>query len=178
MSDCDWFTQITQDKWATVSKSLKTNKQKGANYSGSLFCGKLLIHSFAHKKWAICWKIWIKSYVYVCTIFKSFFVSLKKQVSCSFPFFNEWCELSAQAAHDKRVTCRSPKMKEWANCSFFSANRSFTSLRLPMRKFPTLLLDHHFLFQLFNVYITFDICKSCSVAAPSTLDIMKLVNTM
>ena len=177
MSDCDWFTQITQDKWATVSKSLKTNKQKGANYSGSLFLWQIAHSLFCSQKMSNLLKN-LNKIVCLCTIFKSFFVSLKKQVSCSFPFFNEWCELSAQAAHDKRVTCRSPKMKEWANCSFFSANRSFTSLRLPMRKFPTLLLDHHFLFQLFNVYITFDICKSCSVAAPSTLDIMKLGNTM
>ena len=154
MSNCE---QIAQDKQAKGSKLFRVTFLW--QIAHSLFCSQKMSNLLKNLNKIVC----------LCTIFKSFFVSLKKQ---------EWCELSTQAAHDKRVTCRSPKMKEWANCSFFSANRSFTSLRLPMRKFPTLQLDHHFLFQLFNVYITFDICKSCSVAAPSTLDIMKLGNTM
>ena len=64
MSECEQFAQVSLDKWATVSKSLRslmTNKQMWAIRSGCSgqmskllgFLSKSLIFSFAYKKWAI-----------------------------------------------------------------------------------------------------------------------------
>ena len=146
MRDCERFAHIAQDQWATVRKllrSLMTNEWRWAirlsrEWANPSFFKQITHFSFAHKKRAICKKIWQKSYFLVC--FCSFFVSLKKTIR-SFPFFDERCEQIAQVAHQK-----------WANCSFFLANRSFAnysliflqkksnSLRKPMNEYPTLTI--------------------------------------
>ena len=64
MSKCERFAQIAQDKWATVSESLRSlieNEQLWGICSGRswwlskslAFMSKSLIRPFAHKKWAI-----------------------------------------------------------------------------------------------------------------------------
>ena len=55
MSDCEWIAQVTQDKWATVSESLRllmTNQGPWANRSGrspkmSLWANRTFAHFFA-----------------------------------------------------------------------------------------------------------------------------------
>ena len=64
MSKCERFAQIAQDKWATVSESLRSlieNEQLWAICSGCswwiskslAYMSESLIRPFAHKKWAI-----------------------------------------------------------------------------------------------------------------------------
>ena len=96
MSDCERFTQIAKDKWATVSDLLRTlrgNKQMSDSLKKNLL-----------KK--------IKSCFLVC-FFIQFFMS---DVSKS---------LRGNEGLWENRSGRSPKMSEWVNCSFFWANRSF-----------------------------------------------------
>ena len=76
MSKCEQFAEVAQDKWATLSESLRsfmTNEQMWAIRSGCsgqmsewangiVFLSKSLIFSFAHKKWAICSTKFEKTY--------------------------------------------------------------------------------------------------------------------
>ena len=71
-SDCEPIAQVTHDKWATVSDSLRS----------------LMINEQNFKKSKIIF-------------FGTFFVCLKKQMIAHSLFFNEWCERIAQAAHQK-----------------------------------------------------------------------------
>ena len=54
MSECEWFTQVTQDKWANVSdlhSPLRTNEQMWAIRSGQMSdCEQ--IAQVAQDKWA------------------------------------------------------------------------------------------------------------------------------
>ena len=140
MSNCEWFTQITQDKWATVSYSLRsliTKEQPCA-----------IVH-IAHDKWAheriACFlanrsfallltkneqfaqKNWQK--LYFLHIFCTFF-SFKKTSDSLIPSFlmidlskllrsltkNKRCERIAQVAHQK-----------WANSLVFEQIARFLS---------------------------------------------------
>ena len=134
------FAHFLQDKWATVSESLR-----------SLRGNERMSNSF--KK---CWQKNLKSTFLVCFIYGFLY---KKWANRSFPLFwwAMWVNRSgrspkmsdreglAQVAHQKWVTMsdlltslrgneqswanrsgRSPKMSEWVNCSFFWANCSFT----------------------------------------------------
>ena len=128
MSDCELFAQIAQDKYATVSESLrshKTNERPWANRSGRSW--KMSDHErfaqVAHDKF------WF---------YLGFFI--KK---------NERFEQIAQVPHQKWAmwanrTGRSPKMSESLLFLSKSLMRSFFSqktsdlLRKPMIKFPAL----------------------------------------
>ena len=79
MRKCQRFTQIAQDKWATVSESLrllKPNEQARANSSGRSWqmSNRERIAQVTHDKWAnwrFAQKIWqkdLKSYFFVCFI--------------------------------------------------------------------------------------------------------------
>ena len=57
MSDCEWFAQIAQDKWATVReslRSLKTNEQLWAKRSGRSWqmSDREQFAQVAYDKWA------------------------------------------------------------------------------------------------------------------------------
>ena len=111
MSDCERLAQIAQDKWATVSESLRLNERQWANRWGRSWqkSNCEIFPQFAHDKWAneriTCFflanrsfallltktsdslnKIWLKSYFF--PFFGLSFVSLKKKIAiCSFPLF-------------------------------------------------------------------------------------------
>ena len=74
-SNCEPIAQVTHEKWATVSDSLRS----------------LMLNEQNSKKSKI-------------KFFGTFFVCLKKQVIAHSLFFNEWCERIAQAAHQKWAT--------------------------------------------------------------------------
>ena len=154
ISECERFAQVAQDKWATVSESLRslmTNEGMWAIRSGCSgqmsellgFLSKSLMFSFAHKKWTIRSKKFEKIvFWYVFTFFGSFF--LKMLIP------SERSERIAQVAQDKWATVsdllRSLRRNElsWANRSdrspnisellTFWENRSFTHFFLPKNK--------------------------------------------
>ena len=126
MSDCEQFAQITQDKWATVSESLRllmTNELM----SELLVClSESLVRAFAQKKQGDHLKKLTKIIIFV-----TFFVLLNAHSL----FFNEQCERIAQVSHKKwgmwaNRSGRSPKISEWANWSIFWANRSLAHYSL------------------------------------------------
>ena len=156
MSDCERFSQIAQDKWVTVSKSLRslmTNEKLWANCSGCSWqmsnrernaqvdhdkratVSKSLRLLFRSQKMSdLLKRNLIISYFYVR--FLKSFCKLKKR--CSFSLFGDNRERITQVAHQK-----------WANeqiAHFFGANCSFAHLlqktcnllRKQMSKFPTL----------------------------------------
>ena len=104
MSDYDRLIQITQDKWATVSESLR-----------------LLILSFAHKKREIHSKNFFEYNHVFMYVFKKCFAScffLNGGFAHSL-FFGERCMWIAQITHDKRANWANrsgQKMSKWANC--------------------------------------------------------------
>ena len=114
-SYCERFAQIAQDKWATVSKllrSLKTNERPWAIRSG---CSEEMAK---------------KSKILFFSMFYIRFFYLKNERIAHSLFFGERCEWIAQVAHQKWAmwanrSGRSPKMSEWVNRSFFWANCSF-----------------------------------------------------
>ena len=145
MSYCERFAQIAQDKWATVSESLrllKTNERLWVNHSGRSWqmSDRERFAQVAHDKWAnerFAQKN-LKSYFLVCFI-KVFFISKYEQFAHSL-IFGEWCERIAQVAYQKWAmwanhSGRSPKMSEWSNHSFFWANRSFAHFFAKNKRF-------------------------------------------
>ena len=137
--DCERIAQVTHDKRATVSDSLRSLMIKER-------MSKSLIHSFAHKKRAICSKKLTKSYFFV-RFFVSFFLKtshllipsfLKSDVSESLRLLtkNVRCERIAQDAHQKwaRVSNSLGSLtineRGWANSSGCSPKMS-DLLRIP-----------------------------------------------
>ena len=147
MSDCEQLAQIPQDKWATVSESLRSlmlKEQLWANCSGHSW--QISDHEkfaqVAHDKWAnerFAQKVRLKLYYLVR------FLYVKKNPSDSLiPSFsmsdlsaslrsltkNEGCEQIALVTHQKWVTMidilRSLTKNErpWANCSGHSPKMS------------------------------------------------------
>ena len=130
MSDCEWITQVTQDKCATVSESLRL----------------LMINK---RMSDLLKKFWFKNQKSYFWVFFMYVFYLKKWVIPSFPHF--WWVMWANRSG------RSPKMSDherfaqvthqkWVNRLFFRANRSFAhfsqktsnSLRKVMSEFPAL----------------------------------------
>ena len=151
MSECERFAQVAQDKWATVSESLRslmTNEQMWAFPSGRSgqmsellgFFEQIAHFSFAHNKWAIPSKKFKRLYfVYVFNIFLNFFKEAKDSLISS-----ERSERIAQVAQDKWAimsdSLRSLRRNErsWANHSGRSPKMSRAKLRNLMSEFPTL----------------------------------------
>ena len=121
MCDCDRFAQITQDKWVTASKSLRSLMSKDRlweNRSG---------HSRQMSEWANRSFFWANCSFALSLIenerfaqqnftkiifFGTFlFFSKKPEWFTHSLFFNERCEQIAQVAHQKCA--------KWANCLFF-----------------------------------------------------------
>ena len=85
MSDCEQFSQITQDKWATVSKlhrSLMSKEQPWANRSGCSW----QMSDRDHDKWGK-WAIRSKNLTKIIFFGMFLYVVLKKRAICSFPLF-------------------------------------------------------------------------------------------
>ena len=125
MSYRERIAQVAQDKWVTVSESLRslmTNERPWATHSGRLrqMSDRERIAQVSHDKWATVrdslrslmineWmndslrKFWQKnlnSYFSVCFIYVFLF---KKWAIQSFPLF-DWCERINQIAHKKWAT--------------------------------------------------------------------------
>ena len=141
MNNCERFTQIYQDKWATVRPSLDRSCQKcdrerfaqvrvahvkRVTVSDSLRSGSLMINEGISESLVFCWanrslalsltkKQSAQKLLIKIVFFGTFFVSLKKPewfANCL--FFNERCKQIAQVAHQKwanRSGC-SPKMSD------------------------------------------------------------------
>ena len=152
MSDCEWFAQIAQDKWATMSESLRLfrgNERPWANPSG---CSRQMrdrerFAQVTHDKW-VNERLAPKSLAKKSKIlfFSTFYIHKKMRIR-SFPLFGERCEWIAQVAHQQWAmwanhSGRLPKMSDslrslrgkegsWANRSGRSpkvsewVNRSF-----------------------------------------------------
>ena len=144
MSDCERFAQIAQDKWVTVSKSLRSLMSKERPWEN-----RTKNEWFAYKN--------LTNIVF----FGRFIVRFFYRAICSFPFFNERCEQMAQVAHQKWMmwaTCsetmskwlrsltKNERMSEslmvahkkwatWASCSFFWVNRSFAHFFAKNKRF-------------------------------------------
>ena len=112
MSDCERFAQITQDKWATVSKwlrSLKTNEQPWANGSGRSWqkSDRERFAQVAHDKWAnelFAQKIWLTKYkILFFSMFYILIFILKNEQFHHSLIFGERCERIVQVAHQKWV---------------------------------------------------------------------------
>ena len=122
MSVYERFAQIAQDKWATVSKALRSLISKEwpwANGSGRSWqmSHRERYAQVAHDKWAnerFAQKILVK--ILFFSMFYMGFLILKNEWFTHSLFFNELCKWIAQG---------SPKMSQWANCLFFWANCSF-----------------------------------------------------
>ena len=169
MRDCERFTQIAQDKWATVSKllrSLMSKERLWGNSSGHSWqmSGSERFAQVAHVKWAneqFTQIIWLKSYFLVRFFNQWFTHSL---------FFNEQCERIAQVAHQKwamganRSGC-SPKMSNHERFAQVAhqtkANERiahlFAKFERFAQKFPTLFMDPSLLPAL-SVFVPFNCC--------------------
>ena len=145
MSECERFAQVVQDKWATVSKSLRllmTNEQMWAIHSGrSGQMSKSLVFF-----WANC------SFSYSLTKngrFAPVFWSYKKNKGALIP--SERSERISQVAQDKRATVsdslRSEGMcggeqiaqvahRKWANCSLFEQIAHSLTFLAKKERFP------------------------------------------
>ena len=137
MSDYDRLIQIAQNKWATVSESLR-----------------LLILSFAHKKREIHSKKKFKYNHVFMYVFKKCFANffLKKRAIRSLPLFwwamyvnrsdHSWQK--SELSKSLRSLTKNEQMSEllifWANHSFanFFAKKTSDSLRKLMSEFPNL----------------------------------------
>ena len=121
MSNHEQITQVAQDKWATVSHSLRV----------------LMINEWMSDSLKKIWQKNLKSYFLVCFL-KVFY--LKKWAICSFPLFwwamSMWANRSGRSSkisdllrllrgNERLWAYCSPKMSEWANRSFFWANCYF-----------------------------------------------------
>ena len=93
MSDCEQFAQITQDKWATVSESLRLlmTNERFAQVAHDKWANERVAKNFLTKS--------LKSYFLV----RFLYVKKPEQFAHSL-FFNEWYEQFAQVAHQKWVT--------------------------------------------------------------------------
>ena len=91
MSDCERFAQMAQDKWATVSESLRSlrgNERPWANRSGR--SRQMSDHEqftqVAQVKWAIRSKnVWLKKSIIL--FFSMFYIHFFKCANRSFPLF-------------------------------------------------------------------------------------------
>ena len=134
MSDCERFTQ---DKWATVSESLRS------------LMSKERFAQVAHEKWAIRSKFFgLKSY------FLYIFCTLKKKRAIRSFFFFQWAMwanrsgCSPKMSNVSKLLWSLTKMSEWVNHLFFKqiahspifSQKTSDSLRQPMSKFPALLI--------------------------------------
>ena len=133
MSDCEQFAQIAKDKWATVSKSLRSlrgTERLWANGSGRSrqMSNRERFAQVTHDKWVnkqFAQKIWLKnlkSYFVVCFVYVGFFI-IKNERFAHFLCFGEqpWAirsgrseeisdrEQIAQVAHQKLAN-------EWIAC--------------------------------------------------------------
>ena len=128
MSDCERFTQMAQDKWATMSESLRSlTKNEWMSVHSIIFGLKYL-----------------KSYILVCFTYIFYLKNewfahslfLMKDVSKSLRLLtkNEWCEQIAHVAHHKWATMskslrsltKSERMREslfFKKCVIHSENR-------------------------------------------------------
>ena len=118
MSDCERFTQIAQDKWATMSDSLRS----------------LMINEWISDSLKKCWQ---KIQNIIFSMFYPGFLYLENEQFAHSLVYGEQCEQISQVAHQKwamwanRSNC-SPKMSKWANCLFFWAkNERFAQKTLP-----------------------------------------------
>ena len=102
MSDCERLAQIAQDKWATVSDSLRSlrgNKQPWANNSGRSrqMINREQLAQVAHDKWGnerFAQKMLAqkKSKILFLSMFYIRFFCLKNERIAHSPFFGERCE--------------------------------------------------------------------------------------
>ena len=119
ISECERFAQVAQDKWATVSESLRslmTNEGVWAIRSGCsgpmseslVFLSKSLMFSFAHKKWTIRSKKFEKIvFWYVFTFFGSFFKNAHS-------FWAKWANRSSRSGQmSDRERFAQVAQKEW-----------------------------------------------------------------
>ena len=155
---CERFAQIAQDKWATVSESLRSLMSKEwqwANCSGRSWqkSNRERFAQVAHDKWAnkrFAQKIWLKSYFLVRynSLIPSFLMSDVIESLRSLTK-NEQCGRIAQVAHQQWTTMsellrsvtkneRIARFFEGIAHSLIFFKKSGDSLRKPMSEFPAL----------------------------------------
>ena len=98
MSGCELFAQIAQDKWATVSESLRGNEQPWANRSGrsrQMSNHERFVMSLRGNKWISnsLKKIWLKkSKILFFSMFYKRCFYWKNERIAHFLFFGERCQ--------------------------------------------------------------------------------------
>ena len=124
MKDYDRFAQIAQDKWETVSDSLRSlmiNERIARFFeqnAHSLFRSQKTIDLLNY------FFVWLKSYFFVLYVFVSFF--FVNELFAHSLFINEQCERIAQVVHQKWVNEQIARFFEQI------AQKTSDSLRKPM----------------------------------------------
>ena len=125
MKDYDRFAQIAQDKWETVSDSLRSLMIcEWANRSFFWAKRSFALSLTKNDRFAQLFFVWLKSYFFVLYVFSSF-LFLNELFAHSL-FINEQCERIAQVVHQKWVNEQIARFFEQI------AQKTSDSLRKPM----------------------------------------------